>query len=33
MAREAIIAIGVAVLAVGIYKLPGYLGLVLVGGP
>jgi hypothetical protein len=33
MAREAIIAIGVAVLAIGIYKLLGYLGLVLVGGP
>jgi hypothetical protein len=33
MAREAIIAIGVAVLTVGVYKLLGYLGMVLVGGP
>jgi hypothetical protein len=33
VAREAIIAIGVAALAVGIYKLLGFLGMVLVGGP
>jgi hypothetical protein len=32
MAREALIAIVVAVLVVGIYKLLGFLGLVLVGG-
>ena len=32
MAREALVAIVVAVLAVGIYKLLGFLGQVLVGG-
>jgi hypothetical protein len=31
--RDALIAIGVAVLAVGIYKLLGSLGVVLLGGP
>ena len=31
--RDAIVAIGVAVLAVGIYKLLGSLGVVLLGGP
>jgi hypothetical protein len=30
---DALIAIGVAVLSVGIYKLPGSLGVVLLGGP
>jgi hypothetical protein len=33
MAREALIAIAVALLAVGIYKLLDFLGMVLVGGP
>jgi hypothetical protein len=31
--KDALIAIGVAALAVGIYKLLGFLGMVLVGGP
>ena len=31
--KDALIAIGVAALAVGIYKLLGFLGMALVGGP
>jgi len=31
--KDALVAIGVAVLAVGIYKLLGSLGVVLLGGP
>jgi hypothetical protein len=33
MAREALIAIGVALLIFGTYKLLDFLGMVLVGGP